>query len=60
MVSPEAVGLALRVSTTSVRRWCREGLLEHVRTPQGHLRIPQRALDALLHPETAGSPPADG
>jgi excisionase family DNA binding protein len=34
----------LRVSLSSVRRWIRQGKVEHVRTPGGQVRIPRGAL----------------
>ena len=36
------------VDDSTVRRWCAEGKLSHIRTLGGHIRIPESAITELL------------
>lgn len=48
MLTLRQVAQTLNVSTRSVSRWIRAGQLEGVRTPGGHWRVPQSALEDML------------
>lgn len=39
-ISPKQFSAALGVSESSIKRWCDQGVLQAVRTPGGHRRIP--------------------
>ena len=41
------------VDDSTVRRWCAEGKLPHIRTLGGHIRIPQSAVTELLKGDAA-------
>jgi len=49
---------AVGVHPSTVRRWIKRGLVAHWRTPTGHARIPQSAVDAsvTVHAATGTSP----
>lgn len=36
------VGRIFRVAPRTVTQWCDDGILEHIKTPGGHRRIPLR------------------
>lgn len=53
LLRPQEVAAELRVSLVSVRRWIREGSIDVVRTPGGHVAgIPIDALRSLRVPAT--------
>lgn len=47
------VAQALRVDSSTVRRWATTGAIAAVRLPNGTFRIPRTALDELLMPTEA-------
>ena len=67
-LSPRRVAEAIGASEASVKRWVDRGLLESVRTPGGHRRIPLASAVAFLRasgrtaarPELLGLPTAAG
>lgn len=49
MLTPGEVGRILRVHPRTVTRWAKTGHIAAIRTPGGHTRVPQSAVDALLY-----------
>ena len=43
----DQVARYLNVRDRTIREWCREGLIRHVRLPHGAYRIPPTELDRL-------------
>ncbi|MEX2541795.1 MAG: helix-turn-helix domain-containing protein [Trueperaceae bacterium] len=43
----DEVAQQLSVSTRTVRSWCLDGLIEHVRLPRGRYRIPKSELSRI-------------
>jgi len=48
ILTPVQAAKKLKVTPTTVRRWCREGHLKHIRTPGGQIRIWRDQIDSLL------------
>lgn len=46
--TPKQLALALKVSESSVKRWCDQGLIETIRTAGGHRRIELESLYSFL------------
>jgi methanogenic corrinoid protein MtbC1 len=64
LLTPKEVGVSLRVSESSVKRWCDKGLIATQYTAGGHRRIPTTAFidflkqsgRELVRPEVVGLP----
>lgn len=58
LLSCSDVARELGVAPTTVRHWCREGVLRghSEQTAGGHYRVPRRVLDALLAGELPPPP----
>lgn len=41
------VAMMLNVTDQTIYRWCKKGLIEYIRLPSGHLRIPRSQLVRL-------------
>jgi len=62
LFSPKQVADSLRVSESSIKRWCDRGLISTIRTAGGHRRIPleslleflRRTSRELVHPAVLG------
>jgi len=48
LLSPKEAGKLLGVSTRTIQRWDKEGLIKVVRTPKGRRRIPESEVLRLL------------
>jgi excisionase family DNA binding protein len=63
MWKPAELAALLRVDAKTVTRWVTTGRLPAVRTPGGHVRIPDSAVRGVLRgdhrPRERGAPPAD-
>jgi len=67
-VSPKQLALALRVSESSVKRWCDQGVIATLRTAGGHRRIAiaavieflQKHQYRVIRPEVLGMPVTAG
>jgi excisionase family DNA binding protein len=55
--SVESLSRVLDVKPDTLRKWCREGRLEHVRLGDRLIRIPARAVAGLIREEPSGSRP---
>lgn len=53
MKRPSEVARLLNVDVKTVQRWCRDGMIEHVRLPGGDYRIPDHVVDRLMAPAGA-------
>ena len=68
LVTPKQVARAIGVSESSLKRWCDRGLLQTVKTPGGHRRLPLTGVLAFLRetrqelvaPEVLGLPATSG
>jgi len=68
LLTPKQVARAIRVSESSVKRWCDRGVIPTERTAGGHRRIPIGAMldflrtskHELVFPEVIGLPAATG
>jgi excisionase family DNA binding protein len=58
LLTPDEVAAELRVTTRTVRRWARAGLLEQVQLGGRLVRYTPDSIEALIHPENGTSPPA--
>lgn len=56
LMTTSEVAQALRVDSSTVRRWAATGAIAAVRLPNGTFRIPRTALDELLAPTEAATP----
>ena len=54
LLNTAEVAKIFRVSRNAVASWAARGLLEHTRTPSGHLRFYRRAVEAALQREHRG------
>lgn len=44
----------LNVSIQTLRKWCNDGKIDHVRLPNGHRRIPVREVQRILSERNNG------
>lgn len=44
LYKPSEVAKIFSVTVFTVRLWCREGKVKHVKLPNGHIRIPHSAM----------------
>jgi excisionase family DNA binding protein len=66
LLSPKQVAVAIGVSDASLKRWCDKGLIEAMRTPGGHRKLPLANViqfirstgHPLARPEVLGLPAA--
>ena len=64
--SPRQVAQSLGVSESSLKRWCDRGVIDSVRTPGGHRKLPKESIvrfvrhhgRRFINPEAIGLPPA--
>lgn len=59
-LTPQEAARLLGVHVVTIRRWTKSGVLEEVRTPGGHRRIPRQAVEARLRdaqPVAQADPP---
>lgn len=52
LLSPKEAGKLLGVSTRTIQRWDKQGLIKTVRTPKGRRRIPLSEVKRLLRQMT--------
>ena len=55
LFTPEQAGAALGISVDTVKRWTKQGHLESVRLPGGHLRIVAADVRRLARGEAAAA-----
>jgi excisionase family DNA binding protein len=55
LLTPAEAARLLRVSTKTVARWAKDGRIEFVRLPSGHIRIPTEAVTRIATPEAVES-----
>jgi molybdopterin-binding protein len=49
LLTPREAALRLGISYPTIKQWLYRGKIKAIRTPGGHYRIPEAALDGLLH-----------
>ena len=49
VLSPREAALRLGISYATMKQWIYSGKIKAVKTPGGHYRVPEAALDGLLH-----------
>ena len=47
LLTPAEAATRLGVSSRTLSRWAKDGLIDSVRLPTGHLRIPAGAVEAI-------------
>lgn len=55
-LTPQEAARLLGVHVVTIRRWTKSGVLEEVRTPGGHRRIPRYAVEARLRETQPANP----
>ena len=51
LMTTTEVARALRVDSSTVRRWATNGAITSVRLPNGTIRIPREVVDQMLTPD---------
>jgi len=49
LLTPREAALRLGISYPTIKQWLYRGKIKSIKTPGGHYRIPEAALDGLLH-----------